>query len=174
MTHRHSRRHELCWSSPDYDAHHLRTIGLDVGGLGAGGVAYGGDTSHFSVVPWRLVLVSRTPHRQFLFEIKADRSSYIGSLLTQIPCPHYPHSCLHCGLVGKLHPYTQRSTGPWSIGGHVAFVPFCSWFNKDCVTLSCTSSQDSTWICNNRNITVVILAFLLQNSFLRPPPGKSH
>ena len=43
-----------------------RTMGLDVGGLGAG-VAYGGDTPHFSVVPRRLVLLGRTLLRVLVF-----------------------------------------------------------------------------------------------------------
>ena len=63
-----------------------RTIGLDVGGLGAGGVADGGDTSLFSVVPRRLVLASRIPHQQFLLEDRKERSSSAGTLLAPIPC----------------------------------------------------------------------------------------
>ena len=82
-------------------------------------VAYGGETPHFTVLPWRLVLVSRIPHRQLLLEDLTDKSSPTGPMSTSIPCPHYLLWCLHCGLGGKMQPYPQCSTGLWLFGGHV-------------------------------------------------------
>ena len=52
---------------------------MDAGGLGVGGVAYGGETPLYTVLPWRLVLVSRTPHRQLLLENLTDKSSSTGA-----------------------------------------------------------------------------------------------
>ena len=57
-----------------------RTIDLDVGGLGAGGLADGGDTPVLSDVPLWLSAASRTPHQQFLLDDRKEKSSSAGTL----------------------------------------------------------------------------------------------
>ena len=92
---------------------------LGCGWLGCGWRGLRCETPHYTVLPWRLVLVRRTPHRRLLLENLTDKSSSTGPIFTPIPCPHYLLWCLHCGLGGQMQPYTQCSTGLWVFGSQV-------------------------------------------------------